>query len=289
MKTCLRLSVVLSVVLSGVSDLGQLPAQQAKKKVDIPGLRETIEFAKADGEALTLDAYVPVGAGPFPTCILVHGGGFIRGDKQTFITPIFAPLAKAGFTWFTINYRLAPKHRWPACADDVATAIRWVRSHAAEFKVDPQRLAIIGESAGGHLVSWAGVQAKGDTSVAAVVPFYAPHDLDFQVRERKELGPSMTALLGLTELNDDAYAKLRTASPSTYVHKNMPPYLLIHGDADATVPYAQSTRFREQMTALGNTCDLITVPGGGHGMGGWDKLGSDYRERMITWLKKTLK
>src|SRR5262245_52269181 len=88
-----------------------------------PPLKTDIEFAKVGKVSLTLDAFVPEGPGPFPTCILVHGGGFVRGDKQTYIKPIFAPLAEAGFTWFTINYRLAPEHRFPACAEDVVTAI----------------------------------------------------------------------------------------------------------------------------------------------------------------------
>ena len=75
----------------------------------IPVLKTDIEFAKVGDVSLTLDAFVPEGAGPFPTCILVHGGGFIRGDKQSYIKPLFEPLSKAGFAWFTINYRLAPQ------------------------------------------------------------------------------------------------------------------------------------------------------------------------------------
>ncbi len=86
------------------------------------GLMTDIEFAKVGDVSLALDAFIPEGAWPFPTCILVHGGGFMRGDKQSYIKPLFEPLSKAGFTWFTINYRLAPQHRWPACADDVETA-----------------------------------------------------------------------------------------------------------------------------------------------------------------------
>jgi acetyl esterase len=254
-----------------------------------PALKTDIEFAKVGDVSLTLDAFVPDGAGPFPTCILVHGGGFMRGDKQTFIKPLFEPLSKAGFTWFTINYRLAPQHRWPACAEDVETAIRWVKSHAAEYKVDAGRIALIGESAGGHLVSWVGARATDETRVAAVVPFYAPHDLELQVRHRNALGESMTALLGLTELDDDAWKRLREVSPSTYVHKGMPPYLLVHGDQDPTVPYAQSVQFQEKMKTLGNRCDLVTIPGGVHGMGGWDKLNSDYRDKLVVWLNDTLR
>lgn len=88
------------------------------KPFTFPGLKQDIEFAKAGEETLTMDAYVPEGEGPFPTCILVHGGGFTKRGKHSFISPLFEPLSKAGFTWFTINYRLAPQHRWPACAED---------------------------------------------------------------------------------------------------------------------------------------------------------------------------
>ena len=279
-------SLVLIAVLSNLSSqaFGDEP-----KRAAAPGLQTDIEFAKVGELSLTLDAFVPEGEGPFATCILVHGGGFMRGDKQTYIKPIFEPLSKAGFTWFTINYRLAPDHRWPACGDDVATAIRWVKAHAKQYKVDPERIALIGESAGGHLVSWAGTQSRGEATVAAVVPFYAPHDLELQVEKRGELGPSMIALLNLTELNDAARQTLRAASPSTEVHAGMPPYLLIHGDADAQVPYEQSPKFQEKMKAAGNSCDLITIPGGVHGMGGWEKLGSDYQTQMIAWLRKTLR
>ncbi|HVV99749.1 MAG TPA: prolyl oligopeptidase family serine peptidase, partial [Planctomycetaceae bacterium] len=167
--------------------------------------------------------------------------------------------------------------------------IRWVKTHAKDYKVDVSRIALIGESAGGHLVSYVGATAKNDTRVAAVVPFYAPHDLEFQVKHHGKLGESMTALLGLTELNDDAWKRLREVSPSSYVHAGMPPYLLIHGDKDPTVPYEQSTRFQKLMQDKGDRCDLITIPEGIHGMGAWDKLNSDYRVQLVAWLQKTLK
>ncbi|MFN3652337.1 MAG: alpha/beta fold hydrolase [Armatimonadota bacterium] len=250
--------------------------------------RNEIEFGKVDGESLTLDAYVPEGKGPFPTAILVHGGGFINGTKRSYITPIFEPLSRAGFAWFTINYRLAPQHRYPACVEDVERAVRWVKQHAAEYHADPRRIALIGESAGGHLVSMVGARGRGETAVAAVVPFYAPHDLEYQAREKGGLGRSLSALFGLTELDDAARKTLRDGSPSSYVRKGMPPYLLIHGTEDEQVPYAQSTRFQEQMKAAGNTCDLYTIPNGRHGMGGWDSFHPQYKQAMTDWLRRTL-
>ncbi|MDB6074915.1 MAG: hypothetical protein JWO89_2555, partial [Verrucomicrobiaceae bacterium] len=222
-----RLTLFFSVLLA--------PSLHAadSKGFDIPGMKHDIEFAKAGDVSLTLDAYVPQGDGPFITCILVHGGGFTKGDKQTFIKPLFEPLAKANFVWFTINYRLAPQHAWPACADDVASAIKWVKLHAAEYKADPKRIALIGESAGGHLVSWAGVTGKGDTAVATVVPFYAPHDLTIQVKRRKELG-GLGGLIGTEELNDAAWKKLAEISPINRIVPGLPPFLQLHGDKDTT-------------------------------------------------------
>ncbi len=124
--------------------------------------------------------------------------------------------------------------------------------------------------------------------MAAVVPIYAPHDLEFQVKSRNALGPSMTALFGLTELNDEAWKPLRAASSTTYLRKGLPPFLLLHGTKDAQVPYEQSVRFQQQMKALGNPCDFITVPEGAHGMGGWDKLQPDYKDQLVAWLTQAL-
>jgi acetyl esterase/lipase len=259
------------------------------QEAESPGLHKDVPFAKIGETSLALDAYVPEGNGPFPTCILVHGGGFIRGTKQSYIIPLFEPLSKAGFAWFTIDYRLAPKDRWPACADDVVTAVRWVKDHARQYKVDVDRVALIGESAGGHLVSYVGTQnQKLKLGLSAVVPFYAPHDLEMQVRQRGALGESLSALLDVTELSDATRQKLKAASPTNYVQSEMPPYLLIHGTKDEQVPYEQSVEFQKLMAKNNNTCDLITIADGAHGMGGWEKLKSDYREQMISWLQRTL-
>ena len=122
--------------------------------------------------------------------ILVHGGGWSTGDKsggprKLFMAPMNAPLERKGLAWFSINYRLAPQHRYPACIEDVETAIRWLKAHAKEYRVDPRRIGLAGESAGGHLVALAAVRADEATRVAAVVPFYAPFDL---VRMAESLG-----------------------------------------------------------------------------------------------------
>src|SRR4029077_2120329 len=109
---------------------------------------DDIIYRFVDGTNLTLDAHVPNGPGPFPAAILVHGGGWVAGDKRQYITYLFQPLSDAKFAWFSINYRLAPYHKFPADAHDIEEAIRWVKNNAPIYKVDPNRIALIGESAG---------------------------------------------------------------------------------------------------------------------------------------------
>jgi len=255
-----------------------------------PGtLSQDVEFARVGDVSLTLDAFVPAGKGPFPTCIIVHGGGYTKGDKTSYVKPLFAPLSQAGFAWFSINYRLAPAHRWPACVEDVRAAIAWVKAHADQYHVDVNRIALIGESAGAHLAAFAVVGGPKESQVAAVVPFYGAFDRELQTRHFNRLGASTIALFGVTELNDETWRLLRESSVNPLLHSGLPPFLLIHGDQDQQVPLKQSIQFQKQMKELGNDCELIVIPGGGHGMGSWRKLDSDYLARMIAWLQNRLK
>jgi len=107
--------------------------------------------------------------------ILVHDGGWTAGSKTAnFVVPLFEPLTKTGYTWFTIDYRLAPQHPHPAAVEDVESAIVFVKKHAREYKVNPKRIALMGESAGGHLANLVGARNKPPSNVAAVVSFYGP-------------------------------------------------------------------------------------------------------------------
>jgi len=253
-------------------------------------MRTDVEFAVAGGVHLTLDAWVPDGRGPVPAVIVVHGGGFVNGNKQTYVQPLFEPLTRGGFAWFTINYRLAPQYRFPAAVEDVERAVEYVKSHAREYKVDPERVALMGESAGGHLVSFVGAQNKPGARVAAVVSFYGPHDMETRALQSKALRDSEKAFLGLTDLDDEALRKLREASPITYVKPGMAPFLLIHGTQDKAVPYDQSVRMCEKMKRAGNRCEVFTVEGAPHGVGPWEKNPAfqAYKDKMVDWLQKTI-
>ena len=255
-------------------------------------MRKDIEFAKPDGVSLTLDAWVPDGKGPFPTVIIVHGGGFARGDKQTYVPPLFEPLTQAGFAWFTINYRLHPQYRFPAPIEDVESAIRFVKEHAAEYKVDLNRVVLMGESAGGYLVSYVGVRNKSAIKLAAVVPFYGPHDWEQRAQEEAEgkVGPSVwREMFSVPAGNSpEAVKRMREVSATSLIKKGLPPFLLIHGTADPQVNYQQSVKMREKMLAAGNVCDLITVEGAGHGMVVITKY-PDTAPKMVAWLKEKLR
>lgn len=254
-------------------------------------LKKDIEFAKPGGAPLLLDAYVPEGKGPFPTVIIVHGGGWEAGTKTTYVPPLFDPLSQAGFAWFSIDYRLAPANRFPAAAEDVDAAIRWVKKHAREYKVDVKRIALMGESAGGHLVSYAGARGKGDTKVAAVVSFYGVHDINARSRTMGAIGKNVEQLLAIQAAGPEAEEKMRLASPITYVHKGMPPFLMIHGTADKAVPYDQSPLMCAKMKEVGVRCEVFTVDGAPHGIGAWEKNPAfqKYKEKMVEWLRQTLK
>ena len=254
-------------------------------------LRKDIEFARPGGVSLTLDAWVPEGKGPFPAVIVVHGGGFEAGDKTTYVPPLFEPLTTGGFAWFTINYRLAPQHPFPAAIEDCESAIRWVRTNAAAFKVDTRRIALVGESAGGHIVAFAGARFTPDTRVNAVVSFYGPHDLLARAEGEGKVNRNIRQFLGLPEtLDEAARAKLKEASPITYVNRGMPPFLMIHGTEDKAVPFDQSERMCAAMRGAGAACEIFTVAGAPHGIGAWEKdpAFQSYKRKMIEWLHATL-
>ncbi len=252
-------------------------------------LKTDIVYGKAGGQNLLLDASVADGNGPFPVVIIVHGGGWCMGTKEGNITTVCKPLSDAHFTWFSINYRLAPTNRWPACFDDVQTAIRWVKKHAAEFKGDPNRIALLGYSAGGHLVSLAATLARKDTRVQAVVGCAPPTDLVTEAKRRGSLGKwsSMENLVGRDSLDEKTLDELAEMSPINHIKPGLPPFLLIQGDADKTVPYEQTLNFRSKLEAAGVPCKLITVPGAQHHIKDWDKFDPTWKAQMIAWLEQT--
>jgi alpha-L-fucosidase 2 len=265
--------------------------------------KKDVEYGRPDGHPLLLDLHVPDAAGPFAAAILIHGGGFDQGSKSTNVRPLFEPLSEAGFVWFSIDYRLAPAVQFPEAMDDVNSAIRWVRAHAAEYRVDVSRLAIVGESAGGFFVNYAGTHQTPATRVAAVVDFYGPSDygklalerrahpdhFNMATIERHAANGGGIHFFGVQQLDEAGLAKLRAVAPIAAVQKGMPPFLVIHGTRDDQVSFEQSTAFCDAIRNVGTACRLIAIEGGGHGMGGWRAPEmQQWKPEMVAWLKKTM-
>jgi len=247
-------------------------------------LKDVVYAERPDGN-LKLDAWIPDGPGPHPVAIIVHGGGWRNGDKQTYVQPLFPILTQAKFAWFTIDYRLAPAHHFPDPANDVVDAIRWVKANAKKYRVDPSRVVLMGESAGGQLVSWIGVTQGNALGLKAVVPIYAPHDLLARA-EKGGITENVQLYLNIgAELNDKTRAAMKAASPAGFVKKGLPPFLLIHGTKDAAVPYWLSVDMQKRMKEAGNICDLFAVAEGAHGMASWAKLDPAWKAYLAQWLK----
>lgn len=226
----------------------------------------------------------------------MHGGGWRRVDKgpsptpndNADISPWIETLTAATFTWFSINYRHAPAHRWPACYEDLLTAIRRVKAHAAGYGGDRARIVLFGHSAGGHLVCLAATNTAPDTRVQAVLGFASVTDF-LPAPGAKKISNNMTNLFGFpADVTDAALARLRDASPLHHPGPGLPPILLLHGDADPGVPIAQSIVFQQKIRAAGGVCDLFTIPRGGHTLSTWDQVDPGYRERMLGWLHEKL-
>lgn len=252
-----------------------------------------IEYGKAGGEILKLDASIPDGPGPFPAVILVHGGSWTHGDKSPgrandSMDTMFDALTKGGFAWFAINYRLAPLHKYPDCLEDVTTSIRWVKKHAAEYHVDPKRIAISGHSAGGHLAALAAVRASKADRVAAVVCFSTPFDLVGTPKMGDPMNSGLVPLFGFTNLTTKSVALEKEASPITYVKSGLPPFLILQGTADTAVAYSQATNMQSRLNDAHVPCQVIAIPGGNHGINTWDNRLPDYKEQVVNWLQTTL-
>ena len=196
--------------------------------------------------------------------ILLHGGGWRHGEKT--MMSLFGPeLAKHRFVAFAPEYRLLGESPWPAQIEDVKSAIRWVRANAAEWNVDPAKIAVEGFSAGGHLALMAGgtpddPEYKGDDNtnvsdaISAVIAFFPP--IEFTVAE---LSPGVTEaqiLLG----DDPSEKQARRISPIHLVSKDFPPTFLLHGTADKMVPHINSTRMYAELERNGVPVEAHLYP-----------------------------
>lgn len=246
---------------------------RAKVEQDIP-------YAGTKDPRQTLDLLLPAKPrtpGPLPVVVSLHGGAWLGGNKAQGIASIRPLVLSGDYAAVAINYRLTGQASWPAQAHDVKAALRWVRDNATKYHLDPDRIGVIGQSAGGHLAALLGTSGgvadlEGDpgpgVKVRCVVDEYGPADLLAMgdppgFSNHNDADSPESKLVGgpIQERKDVA----RAASPITYVSKDDPPFLIIHGDKDRTVAFDQSDRLAKALRGAGVEALLVQVKGGGHG------------------------
>jgi len=220
-----------------------------------------------------------------PGVIVIHGGGWIQGNKESMLERFCLPFVERGFVVANVEYRLAQSATAPAAVNDVLEAAKWFRDRAADYKVDPNQIIVTGNSAGGHLAMMVGMAPESaglgpSIKIAAIVNFYGISDVPDQLQ-----GPHLqTYAVTWVPEQPDRMELAKKLSPITYVRKGLPPVLSIHGDADPVVPYEQSVRLTKELKAAGDQAELITVPGGEHGFP--PKEMSQLWPQIFKWLKK---
>jgi alpha-L-fucosidase 2 len=231
---------------------------------------------------LGLDAFVPHVGGPVPAVIVVHGGGWEAGDKVTYVTPLFEPLARAGVAWFSIDYRLTPAFTNQDQLDDVRQAIRFVRREHKRFNIDPARIVLVGESASGQLVTQI---ATEDKSLAGVVSFYGVYDFPAMVTDASPRS-LLVRLFRRPVLDEAARAELRRYSPRYRAHKDMPPLLMVNGTGERL--WAQAQAFSARLTEIGARHEVVALEGAPHGMENWEGHPEwmSYKRRLIEWIRE---
>ncbi|MBV9680103.1 MAG: alpha/beta hydrolase [Acidobacteriaceae bacterium] len=256
-----------------------------------PGAIRDVEYAQVNGISLRLDACLPDSPVKTPAVIIVHGGGWVRGDRRFDVEPLFEPLSQAGLAWFSISYRLATDvTQFGVAIDDVQSAIRYVKAHAYEYNIDPNRIALIGESAGGQLAAMAVLRGGADVSVKAVVAIYTPTDLVSLVKNSRYVPAQMQNAIKGSPWESFILAGLSQLSPIENIRRGMPPFLFIHGTSDMLVPFEQSKQMCERMRKAGASCEIYPVEGAGHGIRWWDsnRASSVFNKVMVPWLEKQL-
>jgi acetyl esterase/lipase len=265
---------------------------------------QTLKYASPDGVDLLLDLYLPQAApGPLPLIVFLHGGGWSQGSRAT--GPDFKRFfAQDGIAMASIDYRLTPSVTFPKNAEDVKTAIRWLRANAVTYNLDPRRIGLWGTSAGGHLATLAAVTRGGlfegegnleqSSAVQCVLDAYGPVLFDvmdqqtgleratlqavnprlaqyqqshgmrpFDAQQHNAADSPESRLVGapLGTVRD----RVRAASPLSYLSDQAPPFLIMHGLADNSVPHHQSIMLYEALSGLGKDVTLRLVDGLPHG------------------------
>ncbi len=250
-----------------------------------PGVSVTSER----GIPLSLDIYRPPQVGKYPAIVVIYGGAWRSGSRVQ-NADFNRYMAVQGYTIFAIDYRHAPQYRFPAQLDDVRAGLAFIRQHAAEYEADPDRIALLGRSAGAHLAMLAAYQPEV-LPVRAVVSYYGPTDLTDGYANPPHPDPLNTRAIleaflggGPAELPQ----QYRIASPISYVRRSLPPTLLVYGGRDHVVQVRFGRKLYERLRQVGSTAVLLEIPWAEHAFdtifsGVSNQLALYYTERFLAW------
>ncbi len=231
-----------------------------------------IVYGAANNTPLKLDVWYPHESNtPTPTLVYFHGGGWIFGTKEGSILQ-FLPFLERGWRVVNVEYRMASNSLAPAAVEDSRCALRWVFRNAKQYNFDTSKIVLTGHSAGGHLALITGMLPDGTgldnncygdekLNVAAIINWYGISDVNDLIAG-KDLKNYAVMWMGSQK---DAPEIAGRVSPLTYVRKDLPPILTIHGDGDDVVPYSQAVRLKDALDKANVKNELFTVKGGGHG------------------------
>jgi len=261
-----------------------------------PRVLTGLDYAPADppdSRGHRLDLYLPDGDGPWPVLIACGGSAFLDDGGSYYAAELAPWFTGAGFAVAGVCTRSSGQARFPAQVHDVKAAIRWLRAHAGEHGLDPDRFAIMGDSSGGWTAAMAGLagdhlegsvgETSGSSRVQAVVDLYGPTDfLQMDAQMLPGACATFNELMGLTDCHDDPGSpesrlmgfpiqsrphEVGAANPCTHVHTDAPPFFIAHGQLDALVPHGQSELLFGALAAVGAEATFFSVPGIGHDKG----------------------
>ena len=278
MQIIITLILILFIVVA-ISVLAQRRgAAEAMKVPEGVTVYRDLAYVTDGHERQKLDLYVPETGENLPLIIWIHGGAWRGGSKEHY-TPM--EYLKSGYAGASLNYRLSQHAIFPAQIEDVKAAVRWLRANAETYRLDPNRFAAWGSSAGGHLVAMLGTAGdvkefevgenlEVSSRVQAVVDYFGPTDFlqmdthrlpDGLVHDAPD-SPESQLVGGAIQEHQDRVAR---ANPVTYVSKDAPPFLIVHGNKDPLVPYQQSVLLNDALKKAGVPVTFYKVEGGGHG------------------------
>ena len=270
------------IILVAVA-LSAFPSKATAQEVAV---QHDVVYGQADGIELVMDIASPANIeSPVPAIVCIHGGAWQLGSKSDYGVHIKA-IASAGYVVAAVEYRLAPKYKWPAQIQDVKCAVRYLRAHANELKIDPGRIAALGDSAGGHLALLLGLMDTGDgndggggnpgqsSKVQAVINFSGPTNLstwrvapeaepEFKSFHGRDSDGILEDLLGTADRSSPIMAK---ASPLSYIDAGDPPIRTFHGSVDPIVSVDQAKQLHAALEEAGVRQQLTVIEGAGHGL-----------------------